>query len=336
MTTLRALAQSLGLSITTVSRALDGYNDVSPLTRERVKKAAAELGYRPNPLARRLRKGTSETVALVMPTEPGRFYEPAFVELLAVIGELLARKNYDLVLLAARPGPEELAVYQRMTSGRRADACLVVRTRREDERIRLLEKEKFPYLCMGRTESAKTYAFVDGAGDKAFADATRRMIARGHRRIAHVSAPSALMFTEIRASGWRSAMQEAGLAADLIAEGPANEDGGHLAAAALLAGRNKPDVLLCTTDRMAIGALRAVNEAGMVAGSDIAVIGHDNIPAATYAAPPLTTMELPIRELGTSIVEKLIALAGGAKPGDMTQELFPLRHILRASSGEAA
>jgi LacI family transcriptional regulator len=336
VTTLRDLAQSLGLSITTVSRALDGYNDVSPITRERVRKAAAELGYRPNPVARRLRKGTSETIALVMPTEAGRFYEPAFVELLSVVGESLARKQLDLMLLAARPGAEEMSVYRRLVEGRRADVCILIKTRREDERIHYLEQQKFPYVCLGRTEKAGFYPYVDGAGDIGFADLTTRLIGRGHRRLGLVSAHTSLMFAEIRMAGWLKAMKEADLPADRIIEASADEEGGYLAASQLLAKPEPPDALICTTDRMAIGAMRAAKEAGREIGRDVAISGHDNISAAAFAAPALTTMEMPIRDVGTSIVEKVIALAGGAKASALTQELFPLRHLLRASTGESA
>lgn len=333
MTTLRKLAQSLGLSITTVSRALDGYGDVSAATRERVKAAADLAGYQPNPVARRLRKGSSETVALIMPTEAGRFYEPVFVELLSVIGELLARRQLDLMLLAARPGPEEMTAYRRIVEGRRADACIVVRTRRDDTRVSYLERARFPYICFGRTESAPTYAFVDGAGDEGFADVTRRLIKRGHRRIAHLAGPAMFTYSAIRAGGWQKAMAEAGLAVDLMRQGGADEEGGYLAAQALLAEAGQPDAIIAATDRMAIGAMRAISESGLVIGRDIAVAGHDNIPAATFSTPALTTMDLPIRDVGVAMVEQLIALMGGAKAGDLAR-IFPLRQILRASSGE--
>ena len=333
LSTLRALADSLGLSITTVSRALDGYDDVSQRTRERVQKAALEAGYRPNPTARRLRKGTSETVALVMPTEAGRFFEPAFAELLAELGGLLAAQRLDLMLLAARPGPDERAVYTRLVEGRRSDACIVVRTREQDERISFLEERGFPFVCHGRTRALSGYAFVDGDGESGFHALTTRLIARGHRRIAHIAAPSAFTFSGLRAAGWRKAMMQAGLVADRLAEAEANEDGGYLAASRLLAAPALPDALVCATDRMAIGAMRALTERGLRAGVDIAVAGHDNISAAAFTDPPLTTMELPIRQVAQSLVEKLVSLIGGSKPADLTHIIQPEQR-LRASTGE--
>ncbi len=334
MTTLRSLASELGLSITTVSRALDGYSDVSIETRERVRSAAAAAGYRPNAAARRLRKGASETVALVMPSEPGRFYEPAFVELLPVIGEQLSRRHYDLMLLAARPGAEEMAAYARIVRDRRADACILVRTRTNDERVTLLQEAGLPFVCHGRTGSGRPYAFVDGDGEAGFREVTERLIRLGHRRIAHLGGPNQLVFATLRAAGWRSAMQAAGLAADLSMACEAHEEAGEAAAAQLLTGADRPTALVCATDRIALGAMRAAQAAGLTIGTDIAIAGHDNIHAARFIHPPLTTMELDARRAGELLVEKLLGLLDGRTPGELGSVL-PLIHHRRASSGEA-
>ncbi len=152
MSSLRALAKSLGLSITTVSRALDNYSDVSEATRKRVRAAADEAGYRPNAAARRLRKGSTEMVTMVLPTEPGQFNEPLYIELLAAMGKRLAGAGYDLTLLASPPGTEEIKTYRRLVEGRRTDGLIVVRTRRDDARIRWLLDADFPFVAMGRTD----------------------------------------------------------------------------------------------------------------------------------------------------------------------------------------
>ncbi|MBN8533552.1 MAG: substrate-binding domain-containing protein [Rhizobiales bacterium] len=331
--TLRALATRLGLSITTVSRALDGYEDVAHGTRVRVREAADEMGYRPNPVARRLRKGTADAIALVMPTEPGRFFQPAFGELLAVIGERLAAVQLDFTLMAARPGPDEAAVYTRIVEGKRADACLLLRTRRQDERVAYLAESGFPFLCFGRTETTRPYAFVDGAMEEGFDELTTRLINQGRRRFAHLAGPSNLTYSALRAKGFTRALAQAGLPAGRIVETIATEEGGYQAARILLSQSERPDAIICATDHMALGAYRAIGEIGARIGADIAVTGHDNLAAAAFTDPPLTTMEPPIREAGLSIAEKLIALIGGAKPADL-QEVMPLRQLPRASSGE--
>jgi LacI family transcriptional regulator len=333
MSSLRALASQLELSITTVSRALDGYPDVSPATRERVRAAAAVAGYRPHSAARRLRKGRGETVAFVLPTEPGRFHEPVFVELLAGVGDRLAAHEHDLVLLAARPGPDEMAVYRRLVEGRRADALIVVRTRRDDPRVRYLQAENVPFVCHGRTEAAGAYAFIDGDGEVGFRALTERLVAAGHRRIALLSAPLALNFAFMRRRGWRAALRDAGLSDALAAEAPPTEAGGYALASAFLGLPDRPTALVCATDRMAIGAMQAASERGLAVGADVAVTGHDNIPASLFTRPALTTMELPMREVGERLADMVLARLAGARAGDL-QEVRPLVQIARASSGE--
>jgi LacI family transcriptional regulator len=333
LASLRSLAADLGLSITTVSRALDGYDDVSAETRRRVQTAAAAVGYRPNPTARRLRKGSSETIALVMPSEPGRFNEPVFVELLPVIGERLAARQLDFMLLAALPGADEIAAYGRIIRDRRADACILVRTRRDDERVRLLQDAGLPFVCHGRTDSARPYAFVDGDGEAGFREVTQRLVALGHRRIAHLGGPERLLFSAVREAGWREAMAAAGLRADLVRACDANEEAGEAVAAALLAGPDRPTALVCATDRIAIGAMRAAQAAGLEIGRDVAITGHDNIHAARFTHPPLTTMQLDARLAGNLLVDKLLDLIDGRTP-DEPGSILPLEQIPRASSAE--
>lgn len=333
MSSLRELAQMLGLSITTVSRALDGYGDVAVATRERVLAAAETTGYRPNSAARRLRRGLTEIVTMVLPAEPGHFNEPLYIELLRSTGERLAEQGYDLTLIAALPGPDELKTYRRLIEGRRTDAIIVVRTRREDARLRYLSDIGFPFVAMGRSDFAEPYAYVDGDGEAAFHDAALRLTGLGHRRIGHLAAPSAFTFAHLRRSGFARAMHDSGLPGEIV-EDSATEAGGYRAAGVMLAQVEPPSALLCATDSMALGAMRAVRERGLVAGRDIAIIGHDNIPAAAFSDPALATMELPIAATGRRLAEMALARIGGADPRDMT-EINPVEFIPRASLGEA-
>ena len=335
MSTIKTLAQTLGLSITTVSRALDGYSDVSAKTRARVAEHAAAIGYRPNAAARRLRRGSSELIALVLPTEPGHFNEPLYLQLLAPLGQRLAREGYDLTLIAAMPGVGELKTYQRIVEGRRADGIVVVRTRRDDERIHYLNQQGTPFVAMGRCEAGLAghetdFAYVDGDGEAAFYAATLRLAALGHRRITHLAAPSAFTFAAFRRRGYLRAMADVGLKAEWV-EGMADEMAGADLAGALLARENRPTALLCATDRMAFGALHAARRAGLSVPDDLSVTGHDNISASAFCDPPLTTMELPIEPTGTKLAEMILARIGGADPRDL-QEIYPVIAIERAST----
>ena len=335
MSTIKTLAETLGLSITTVSRALDGYSDVSAKTRERVAEHAAAIGYRPNAAARRLRRGSSELIALVLPTEPGHFNEPLYLQLLAPLGQRLAREGYDLTLIAAMPGVGELKTYKRIVEGRRADGIVVVRTRRDDERINYLTGQGAPFVAMGRCEAGfcgqeTGFAFVDGDGEAAFYAATLRLVALGHRRIAHLAAPGAYTFAALRRRGYLRAMSDAGLEPEWV-EGVADEISGASLAYALLRRENRPTALMCATDRMAFGALHATRRAGLRVPDDLSITGHDNISASAFCDPPLTTMELLIEQTGTRLAEMILARIGGADARDL-QEVYPVVAIERAST----
>jgi LacI family transcriptional regulator len=334
MATLKDIARALGLAVPTVSRALAGHADIAAATRARVRAAAAAQGYRPNTLARRLQSGRSETVALVLPTEPGHFNEPLFMEMICAIGERLARADLDLVVMAARPGPDELKVYRRLVEGRRADAAIVVRTRRRDPRIRYLLDQGFPFVTHGRSDEKGAHAFVDSDGEAAFCAATEMLLGLGHACIALINAPEQFMFAHLRAKGWRAALAAAGAVPGPKRVAAPSEESGYRLMRELLALEQRPTAVLCATDRMAIGALRAVADAGLRAGVDVSVVGHDNIAAATYTDPPLTTFDLPVAADGERLVEVLLALLGGGKPADF-REIRQARLIARRSHAAA-
>jgi LacI family transcriptional regulator len=332
MSALRALASSLGLSITTVSRALDGYGDVAAATRERVRRAAEAANYRPHAAARRLRTGATETVSLVLPGDPGHFDEPLYMEVLAALGAGLGAAGLDLMVLAARSPAEELALYRRLVEARRTDGIVLARTRVGDPRVAYLAESGIPFVVMGRTETTRPYAHVDGDGTAAFAEATRRLIALGHRDVACVGASPEFMFSKLRRDGWARAMSAAGLVPAVSVETAATEQGGLAAVGALLRRRPRPTALLCATDRIAIGGLRAIKEAGLGVPRDVSIVGHDNLSASAFTEPALTTMELPVAKVGTRLAEMLIALIGGADARDFA-EVWPVQPIERASTG---
>ncbi len=332
MTSLKSLATQLGLSITTVSRALAGYSDVAASTRARVEAAANAAGYRPHPIARRLKHGRSEAVGVVLPAEPGHFTDPFFTELLVGLGEALARADLDLLVTAAQPGADEMRVYRRLVEGRRVDGIVLARTRVKDERIGYLLDKDFPFVTHGRSEERRVYAHVDADGTAAFAAATRRLIELGHRRIALINAPASYMFARHREAGWRQALAQAGLAEGPIRIGEATEETGFVLVRALLAESDRPSAVLCATDRLAVGALGAITASGLRAGRDISVIGYDDLPIATYTDPPLTTIAQPIRAMAGRLTEFLLARIAGTPAADLA-EIWPAELVIRASDG---
>ncbi len=331
---LATIAHNLGLSVTTVSRALGGYADVSAATRARVEAEAARIAYRPNQTARRLRSGRSEAVGIVLPAGPGQFDDPFFLRLLSAIGPPLQAAGLDLLVATARPGAEEMRAYRHLVEGRRVDGLLLARTRRQDERIAYLLDRAAPFVAHGRSEETRPFAHLDIDGASACREATERLIGLGHHRIGMMNALETYMFAVHRQAGWRAALAAGGLAPGPLLHAEPTEENGFRLMADMLRASAPPTAVLCATDRLAVGALHAIGHAGLRAGSDVSIIGYDNLPTATYTDPPLTTIEQPIERAGARMVAMLLALMGGAPPADLA-ELWPARLIARASDGPA-
>lgn len=325
---LKQLAQSLGLSITTVSRALDGYSDVSAATRKRVQEAADRAGYRPNASARRLRKQRAELVAVTLPSEPGHIGPLHFLDMLSGCAEHLAGAGLNLVIAPVPHGESELDMCRRFVDGHRVDAMLLVRTKRHDERVEFLQSRGFPFVTNGRTESAIQHPYIDGDGFSGFHAATMRFHRAGHRRIGHVGGPQDYFFAHVRRQGWEAAMTECGLATDLYVERMPTEQGGYEAALFLLGQPDRPTAMVCATDEMAIGVLRALREVD--GGQSISVVGHDDLPIGAFTSPALSTMRMTGGNLGRSFASLLLRTIAG-EPAEALQELHAIEFVDRDS-----
>ena len=330
---LRRIASTLGLSVTTISRGLAGYADVSAATRARIEQEAARIGYRPNQVARRLRSRRSGTVGIVVPAEPGSF-DLFFLAMLGAIGPLLSRAGLDLVMMGAPPGEAEMHAYRHLVEHHRVDGLVVARTRRNDARISFLLDRGVPFVTHGRTEETRPYAHLDIDGEAAFAQATRRLIGFGHRHIGLLNAPEDYMFAHLRAEGWRHALAQAGLPQGPALHAEPSEENGYVLMRRLLASPDPPSAVLCVTDRMAVGALHALASARLRAGRDVSVIGYDDLPVATYTDPPLTTLAQPIERMARRMVEMLLALLDGADAAGLG-DVWQAELVARRSDGLA-
>ncbi len=331
---LRELARRLNLSVTTVSRALNGFPEVKESTRRRVVEAAQEFGYVPNRLARSLQKGRTEAVGIVLPAQFGHFTDPFFSELLVGLGERLHQDDLDLIVTAAPSGPEEIVAYRRMVEGRRVDAMVVGRTRRSDDRISYLLDRGFPFVAHGRTETDRPYAYLDMDHEQGFFELGRRLAGQGHRRVALINGPEELNLSNLRRSGFLRAMQADGLPGEAtpVLTGDMTEQGGHAIAGRLLTLPEPPTALVCANDTMAVGALRAAKQLGFDIPGQLSITGYDDLQLSGFTEPPLTTLRQPIRKAGQSLAEKLLALLGGAEPSTL-QELWMPELIVRESDG---
>lgn len=311
--TLKDIARETGYSITTVSRALNGYDDVNAETKERIREAADRLGYHPNVTAQRLQRQRTDTLGLVIPTTEPRLSDPFFIEFLTGFGNEASAHGYDLLVSTRSPGPQEIDAYRHLVGGKRVDGLAVVRTRRQDPRIAYLSQQNFPFVAFGRTEDANAFPFVDEDGRAGIAQATQHLVDLGHRRIAFIAADQNLMFAHERLMGFLETMQANGLAVDdsLVVEGDLSQRSGRRATCQLLDVSKPPTAIMATNDLMALGAIAAVQARGLIVSRDVAVTGFDDIPLAEYSHPPLTTVRQPIYRIGRMICQMLIQMIQG-------------------------
>ncbi|MEW6231186.1 MAG: LacI family DNA-binding transcriptional regulator [Chloroflexota bacterium] len=332
---IKDLAREAGLSVATVSKALNEYADVSEETRQRVREIARLLNYQPNITARGLQSRRTNMVGLVIPTvEPHLSDDPYFLDLLAGIADEAAENEFALLLTRCAPGPKERLCYQKIVRGRRVDGLIVVRTRSQDQRVAYLLEEGFPFVTFGRTEQGLDFPFVDVDGTQGLYDATRYLIGLGHRRIGFIAAPEGLMFGFHRQEGFRKAMEEAGLAMEsgLLVRGDLTLQSGYVAMGQLLDRDPPPTAVVACNDLMALGAMRGAQERGLWVGRDLAVVGFDDTHVAAHSRPSLTTVSQPIYDIGILLCRMLLQTLQG-KPLEVRQILLRPALVIRESSG---
>lgn len=311
---LKQLSSHLGLSPTTVSRALNGYADVSDATRQRVMQAAEQFGYRPNMAARRLALGRADAVGLVYPLGGDSIGQPCFQAALAGLTQRLAAANVDLLLATAAAESEQRG-YERLVQGRRVDALVVPHTRVDDGRVDYLRTTNVPFLTYGRTRDAGAHAWVDVDHRAGAALAIAELLRLGHKRIGYVHAPTHYHAASERLAGWRDALQAAGLPADACVGTARTDDAAAAQSAArtLLDRSPRPTALLVDGHAIGVGALRACIDAGLALGRELSVIvfGQLSEPTMLPGLRIATVATPPAAQTGETIGELLLSLIGG-------------------------
>lgn len=333
-----ALADSLGLSTSTVSRAMNGYSDVSARTRARVMEAAQAMGYQPHPVAHRLATGRTGAIGLVASVRDGNFLDATFAALLSGVSAVVRPMGYFALSVTLPEGDTELQELSRLLSGRLFDGIILARTRANDPRVSMLHEQGIPFITHGRTKSNAAHAWVDADNEQAFHIATARLARLGHRRIGLINGPSEMTFAALRAQGFLRALDDHGLDRDQCPIRHCEVQGKAAAevAAQLLAhpASRRVTALVCATDAMALGAMQAIRSAGHAVGRDVSVIGYGNTEAGELADPPLTTIDHAIVDNGRHLADLLMRRMQGEPPQSLTR-LEPVHLLARGSDGPA-
>lgn len=334
---IRMLAHHLGLSIGTVSRALNDRKDVSPVTRERVIEAATRLGYTPNQSGRTLRSGRTGTIGFMLTLEhdSGVHGDPFFMALLEGVQNGLAAHGLDLVVLLARKGEDGAAFLRRHVARGTVDGWLISATQYQDERIAFLLARSIPFVALGRSATADDFAWIDLDFEDVVAQAMAMFIGAGHRRIGLVAPPPAINNSHIVVDSFRNALAEAGLPHDsaMIHNGDTDESDGQAAVHQLLAVADPPTALLLMGETAPVGAYRALRALGLEPGHDLAVIGFRDNAACRALSPDLTCFTLKLDALGSALAEAVVAIHKAAIDNCIPplQRRWPMKMKLGAS-----
>ena len=331
---IQTLAQDLGLSISTVSRALNGYSDVAPSTRERVALRAAELGYRPHPGARSMKSSKSNAVGVILPMDErdGPFITALYSSLLGAIAGVLDARGYTLLVTAhfSASVHDEVSRYDHLIHSRSVDGFVIVRTLLQDPRVQLLHDRGVPFVTYGRSQLSFDHPWVDTDNEWA----TQRQLAHGHQKIGLLNGPSPYTFAKLRRNGYESALRNAGLSPNpaWILEGDLTESSGYTLTRQLLSLDDAPTAIVCANDAMAIGAMACCRELGLQVGKEVSVMGYGNSDASRYCDPPLTTMEHKVADNGRHLGQLLLAQLDHQSIST-TSYLEPVDIIARQSDG---
>lgn len=336
---LKQLSQLLGLSQTTISRALNGYPEVNAETRQRVLQAAKDTGYRPNLTARRLATGKIGSIGLVMPTAPAHQSDMHFGEFLSGLGEEAARHSFHMLIMPADPSNEEDALRWLAGSGN-VDGIYLAYMRERDPRIAMLKSFNIPFMVHGRSFGADgDYPFLDVDNEGAFYDATKLLLQLGHTRIGLLNGPEGFDFTYRRKLGVEKALGEyqLELRANCLRHSAMTDEIGFLNMEELLSQKNPPTAVLCASTTLALGAIRSLNQRGLKPGKDVSLIAHDDVLPLLKPhnfSVPLTTTRSSLRAAGIRVAQRLISRISFDE-AEPVQELWKAELVVRASTGPA-
>ncbi|MEV4382964.1 LacI family DNA-binding transcriptional regulator [Streptosporangium amethystogenes] len=327
--TLEAVAARAGVSRSTVSRVVNGQTTVTADIRELVMRAVNELGYVPNGAARNLATQRTNSVALVVSESPNRVFsdDPMFSTVIRSASLELEAVNKQVVLLLAG-SPESHARVENYIAGGHVDGVMLVSSHGADPLPVALTRLRVPVVSYGRPAVPVAMPYVDNDNVAGAATAVRHLLEQGRRRIATIAGPLDMIGGQDRLAGYREVLRDSDRRS-IIAVGDFTRESGAVAMRQLLADDPELDAVFAANDLMAIGAMHALRQAGRQIPGDVAIVGYDDIEAARYTDPPLTTIHTPHAEQAAAMVRLLLGLLDG---GPAETVIVATELVVRASS----
>ena len=333
--TISEIAQLAGVSKATVSRVLNGYPHISAEVRQQVQKVITETGFQPNNVARLLATDRSNMIGLVIPTGPQAvlsvFTDPYFPTLTQGISQVANQNHLTLALFIFHSAQEGREKFKSILTTGLLDGLVITADRKDDYYISVLNEYEMPFVLIGRLKNMDNVTSIDTDNFGGGYMATKHLIDLGYRRIGTVSSKQNFS-GEARYDGYRRALEKHNIPFNerLVAFGDYSLDSGYNGTQQIIP--EKPEAVFAASDTMALGAIRALREAGLYVPNDVAVVGYDDLPPAIQSDPQLTTIQQPIEETGRLAVETLIELIDN-RSLPPRHVILPNQLIVRASSG---
>ena len=316
----------------TVSRVINNSGYTSREARARVEAAIAELGYVPNALARSLRFKQTKTLALVL----SDITNPFFTTIARGVEDVASRGGFNVIFCNTDESEDKQAEYLTILVQKQVDGVLLVPARSSEGPVAYLRSRKVPVVVLDRRVPECETDDVRGDSEQGAFDLTRLLLNLGHRRIAILSGPLEVSTAADRVAGYRRALAESGQDSDstLVLHGRLRQEGGYQMTQQVLALTPRPTALLAANNFIAIGAYRALRDAGLRVPQDMAMVAFDDLPPALILEPFLTVAAQPAYEMGQRATELLLARLAGTAPAECQEIVLPTEIIVRRSSGD--
>jgi LacI family transcriptional regulator len=325
------VARLAGVSRSTVSRVMNGREDVRTIVRARVLQVIDETGYRPSATARSLVSRRTGVLGLVIPWRVSQLLEdPYFVGLIRGVSRASNAAGTTLSFFLFETAEEELELYPRVVAPRLVDGLMLAGLRTDDPLLDEVANSGIPMVSLGRVPHRDDVSWVDVDNFEGSRRAVQHLVGLGHTRIATIAGPQETVSGIDRHEGFIEGMREAGLAPEFVEFADWSGDGGYAAMLELL--RHQPTAVYVASDTMAMGALRAVNDSNLSVPQDLSMVSFDGLPASDRSSPPLTTLRQPIPQIGEVLIKILLDQID-AETREPVRKLIPTQLIVRESSG---